>query len=230
MSFSFVDPLLLLARQYPIELMVFLALLYITVYRREMSANQTYRKKKKVTAATTVLRVPTLSPEDLRSGMRIASMKVSDMSSRMRDIFNSNPYGYMDSAMDSAYLMLQQSMGTDNAVGAQKPAEISLQPHRCALERLLLNKDMMLTVFGYLEATDISSISTTCRGFLLQHDPEFVWQQLWMQRYGQQVWSTAVMIIVRQCRGIRWNPYANWGPPSQGWKLFFMEFEFGYLI
>ena len=210
---SILSSLLVVVRQYPVELLIFLVLLWITVNRRDLSANRAYRKKKKGPSGGSSLRAPALTQEDLAQGMRVVSMKASDMSERMREIFNSNA------------AMLQHSLGGAAAEG--QGGESRPPARRSPLERLLLNKDMSLAVFSCLEAVDISSLCTTSRSFLGLHDPEFIWQQLWMQRYGRRVWRSAALATVRQRRGIRWNPYANWGPPAQGWKLFFMEFEFG---
>ena len=51
-----------------------------------------------------------------------------------------------------------------------------------------------------------------------------------MERYGKRVWQAPVLRKARLYRGIFWDPSQNWGPPGQGWKLFFMEFEFGNLL
>lgn len=228
------SPLLLAACQHPIELLVFLVLLYITLYRRDLSSNRAYRKQSTATSLpASRLRVPTLSREDLTHGIRTVSMKVSDMSGRVRDLFNSSPHGYM----------LQQSLSGAYAA-RPAPRHWPPAPHSGALQRLLSNKDLMLSVLTCLEASDISSLTTTCKGFLSLHDPviyllitflelsltgaqEFIWMQLWAQRYGLRVWRSPSISRLRTRRGIRWNPFSNWGPPSQGWKLFFMEFEFG---
>ena len=86
--------------------------------------------------------------------------------------------------------------------------------------------DVMLLVVGYLTNVEIARLSTassTLNHFLTS---EFVWEQLWMQRYGE-LWQHPTMKDIFCYRGIEWDPLRNWGPPSQGWKLFLLEFEYG---
>ena len=208
------------ALEHPLETLIFCVLLWITINRRDLSSNRTYRKKKKYSGASVSFAPasPPISSDDLRQGMRILSMKVSGVSGRVRDIINNNA------------TMLGASSG--KLSGIPSPGDGTEGNRICSksqLEYLLQNQDMCLAVYGCLSVADISSLSCTCRGLLNIHDPEFIWQQLWNERYGNQAWKSKVLTQVRQQRGIQWSPFSNWGPPSQGWKLFFMEYEYSWL-
>jgi hypothetical protein len=103
---------------------------------------------------------------------------------------------------------------------------ISLNKRKSNVEFLVQNRDVLIIIMGMLHTVDIGSLSVTSRHFLQLLSSEFIWEQLWIKRYGE-LWKSKIVSKIRRQREIAWDPFHNWGPPSQGWKLFFMEFEYG---
>lgn len=225
--------------QHPVEVLLLGVLLYITVHRRDLSSNQSYRSSSSSSSKRRQREsdvFPTISPEDLRISLRAVSMRVADVSGRVKDSLHSNASRLHESITGVGATHIESAPQPCGVGGGERDGghgdkeTCNGRLRRSALELLLLNQDMCLAVYSFLEATDIASLSCTCHMLVNIHDPEFIWQQLWMERYGRQLWKACVIVEARQRRGIRWNPSDNWGPPAQGWKLFFMEFEFGMLI
>jgi hypothetical protein len=104
---------------------------------------------------------------------------------------------------------------------------ISTQTTSCCFNSL--PRDLLIFLFQYLTNVDICRLSCVDRrhGAMLHSD--FIWEQIWIQRY-EGLWRDPLIRSVLCRRNIHWDPFNNWGPPSQGWKLFVFEFEYGLLL
>lgn len=94
---------------------------------------------------------------------------------------------------------------------------------------LEFNMDVMIMVVSYLTNNEISSFSGVSLNLHKFFASDFVWEQIWVQRYGE-LWQHPTIKNMLQYRQIEWDPMRNWGPPAQGWKLFLLEFEYGRML
>lgn len=100
------------------------------------------------------------------------------------------------------------------------------QPSQVIASTIFLNRDLLLQVLHLLTLDDIAHLSNTSSEICTLLQSDFVWEQLWKFHYAAY-WLHPTISQIRSHRRIIWDPYINWGPPSQGWKLFYLEFMFG---
>lgn len=103
---------------------------------------------------------------------------------------------------------------------------ISINNKRKPLEKL--NIDLMILVLGYLTNIEICRFSCINSEMYKLLNSDFIWERLWVQRY-EGLWRNPIVKCITRRRNIYWSPFENWGPPSQGWKLFVIEFEYGII-
>lgn len=90
----------------------------------------------------------------------------------------------------------------------------------------LLPRDLLIFLLNYLTNIDICRLSCVDKRLASLLHSDFVWEQIWNQRY-EGLWRHKIIRSILNRRNIGWNPFNNWGAPSQGWKLFVFEFEYG---
>lgn len=95
-----------------------------------------------------------------------------------------------------------------------------------SLAKLLEHIDIAAQLMDMMESVDIFSLSLASSESLSALSNDYAWERLWMLRYGP-LWKSPVVRSLRLGRGVVWDPFHNWGPPQQGWKTFFVEFEYG---
>jgi hypothetical protein len=94
------------------------------------------------------------------------------------------------------------------------------------LAKLLEHIDVAAQLMDMMESVDIFSLSLASSETLSALSNDYAWERLWMLRYGP-LWRSPAVRALRHGRGVVWDPFHNWGPPQQGWKTFFVEFEYG---
>lgn len=99
---------------------------------------------------------------------------------------------------------------------------------RHPLAKLLQHIDIAAQMMDMMDCVDIFSLSLASAETLSALSNDYAWERLWMLRYGA-LWKSPTIRTIRHNRGVVWDPFHNWGPPQQGWKTFFVEFEYGVL-
>lgn len=105
----------------------------------------------------------------------------------------------------------------------------TITKHESLLSLLLHNRDIALIILLFLKRSELPNLSNVSISISLSTQSEFIWEQLWRMHYGD-FWRHKCITEIRKRRNILWDPYNNWGPPSQGWKLFYLEFEYGSVM
>ena len=87
-----------------------------------------------------------------------------------------------------------------------------------------LPPDLLLVVVSFLLPVDIGPMSSVSRGLAKDLKSDFIWEQLWLQHYGE-MWRSEKVQALRKRRGITWSTGPCPTPPPQGWFIFYLEFE-----
>jgi hypothetical protein len=120
--------------------------------------------------------------------------------------------------------LMQKWPGKDKETESSKELCVDACYERTNL--IEFNVDMMIMVASYLSNQEIVRFSSVSSRLHQSLASDLLWEQLWIQRY-TELWQHPTMQGILGHRGIEWDPLRNWGPPSQGWKLFLLEFEYG---
>lgn len=187
---------------YKVEICVLFVLAVLTLFRKDLSANRSYRS---------------------RSSSHRKRLSI-DYTEYLNDLRNTDWNNYVSKLATDIETKITTSIPDLN------PLTISpvFHQNRPDFNFLQLNRDIMLLVVECLSNTEISRFSCVSKYFASLLSSDFIWEQLWIYRYGK-IWQHPLIKSVRTCRNIRWDPYNNWGPPSQGWKIFVQEFEYGWV-
>lgn len=86
----------------------------------------------------------------------------------------------------------------------------------------LQQRDVLLNIIYYLAITDVGSLMGVSRALYVDSRSDQIWENLWKVDYGT-MWDELSHVRLR--RNIVWSPLDNWGPPAQGWFIFYIEFE-----
>jgi hypothetical protein len=92
-----------------------------------------------------------------------------------------------------------------------------------------INRDLLIFLLGYLTNLEICRLSCVDKRLATILHSDLAWQQIWVQRY-EGLWRNNLIRSMLCRRNIHWDPFDNWGPPSQGWKSFIFEFEYGTIL
>ena len=194
-------------RPFPVvELLCLSVLILITVFRRKLSSNDQYRRETSK---------PPLHIAVSKSGM--------------------------------APFIVSLIKGKDEKSSPSK-LQSSVDAAIC-LERISLDDNILLNILVYLSDVDIGKLSLTSRSLSGNCTSDFVWEQLWIMTYGA-MWNDSNVVKIREIRGITWNPTVRMQEcalkdsnyragdgllmkkcprPSQGWLVFYKEFEFCWM-
>jgi hypothetical protein len=140
---------------------------------------------------------------------------------------NSNWKKPMTEMTDKLFEKLNLRENGNSSSNGSASAE-AISPLTCSCFESL-NRDLLIFLLEYLTNVDICRLSCVDSRLALILHSDFVWEQIWIQRYGE-LWKDKIIRSILCRRSIHWDPFNNWGPPSQGWKLFVFEFEYGPLL
>jgi hypothetical protein len=178
-----------IAQYHVIEISIFLVLLYITIYRKDLSSNKIYRKKKlhkRSDNSDSILSLRKPNVDDLKYGFR-------KLKSQMDFIYNNV---HSQNASD----IVDDSTSSNNNANSNVKSKNQLV-------QLLHNQDMLITIMSLLSIKDINAISSTSKLIYSIHS-EFAWEQLWVYRYGD-LWKSQLMTDVRYFMKAYSNHFAN---------------------
>lgn len=191
-----------------IELIIFFVLLMITLFRKRLSSNYSYRDK----ISSQSKRTLPLSSDELKQGFQNAKVYVLK---HMKDSKNSLDDSIIRNS--KLFFSLRRMMNKE---------EFTSTPERDCLHNIFMrtSNDIMFTIIGYLNKSEIMTFSRICRNLNLYMKSDAVWEYLWAQRFGS-MWRSKEIRSIRLLRQIDWEPGVATSPPKQGWRRFYQEFE-----
>ena len=74
-----------------------------------------------------------------------------------------------------------------------------------------LNHDLLIFLLSYLTNLEICRLSCVDKRLASILHSDFVWQQIWIQRY-EGLWRNNLIKSILYRRNIHWDPFNNWGP------------------
>lgn len=170
------------------------------VFRKELSSNRDYRKKR-------------------NENNKVNWKPMTNMTQKFIEKLN---------LIDGNTFQLSELNDDDNNNGTSpSPSSISSSSATPAIEKL--NIDVLVLILGYLTNVDVCRFSCVDSKMAKLLHTDFIWERLWVQRY-EGLWRNPIIKSIARRRNVYWSPFDNWGPPSQGWKLFLLEFEYGIII
>jgi len=201
-------------------------LIIITLFRRRLSINDQYREteeglfpvvpaaseaaveKAQTDGAGGAAAVPPEANPPLASRLwrRPSFSRVGELFEKQTSLAaNSSGFGYLNSFFSSG-------TNTNN---------INNNNRNCPDRLSRLSPDCLLSIAMFMSPADLGALSSVSRSLAKDLKADQVWQQLWIQRYGA-MWSDPKIQYLRLRRGLDWTPRQR---PTQGWFVFYLEFE-----
>ena len=212
-----------------VETIIFFALALITVFRKELSSNDAYRNPSnpnKLPSLPSMPNVPSLdslhqiSLDDckiaLANTVEVAKDTLEGAGSQGSQAFHSAWDKYVSPVLEGNNLHEMSDM-----------QEFKVTKRSTARNRSLLSQlseDILIKLVNYLNNREICALSAVSKQFSQIMKSDLVWENLWIKTYGA-MWQSPAISTIREQRRILWDPFANWGPPGQGWFLFYLQFE-----
>jgi hypothetical protein len=178
------------------------------VFRKDLSSNRKYRAKNSKKSET----------NNIYSTVEWTSSVMKFNNNMMKDIRKK---------MDTYYLPLSGSH-TEDVSDTPSLSHDRTAEFRVDLVYVLRHRDIALVILQYLKRCDLPALLNISAIVVGTLNTDFFWEQLWKANFGP-FWQHPFVSAIRKRRQIRWDPFVNWGPPAQGWKLFYLEFEYGML-
>lgn len=203
-------------------LIVFSVLFSVTIFRKNLSANQNYMDPRTLEMAksTEIRRAANEAAVHTVHRIHQATVECAHVVAHSAKAAAITQSGILhDTLYGNAWLDDDELDHTDQKKSA-----------RCLIS--LLANEMILLVLDYLDLETLLAVSPACRPLALLCDNNELgvgcaWQRRWLRRFGS-IWTSDLIsaAIERDGTRINWDPFhPNSKPPADGWRAFFFEFE-----
>jgi len=197
-------------------ILLFFVLVCITLFRKRLSCNDHFRVEEAVSSSSSSPGSGSSGGSTKTSGSTSNSLTVDLLSLGHRHFF---------SKMAAAAVFLDNSNEAERDGQACNSNSSNNNDKRNSKDIMSkLAPELMLQIMSFLTHEELCILGCLSHTLARETRSDFIWEQLWLQAYSS-MWNHERIAAIRRLRGIAWDPTANWGPPSQGWFLFFWEFE-----